>query len=101
VTFRLSSLYVCEALRKFANIDILEFERIAMALKLNLFNWEDWALAVAIVFKNYIVNNESAVEVNCNLIVNHLDIEAVPIANELVSNCEGLRGVDLIVVETT
>lgn len=101
MTFRLSSLYVCEALRKFANIDILEFERIAMALKLNLFNWEDWALAVAIVFENYIVHNEGAVKVNRNLIVNHLDIEAVPVTNELIRNRESLRGVNLVVVETT
>ena len=83
----------------FADVDVAEVDRVAVALQLDLAEGEDGLAVVPVVFHDNIVHDALAVEIDGDLIADHLDTEGVPLADGLVCDLGGIAGVGLVVVK--
>ena len=72
-----------------------------MSLQFDLFNREDRLLAIPIVFKDHIIHHLLSVQNNCYAVTNHLDIEAVPFAQLVISHFRRLAFIYRVIIQTT
>ena len=87
-------------LRQFFHVYITEEATAAMCLQLDLLDRENWLTTIPIVLHDDIINHQLTIQLNGHTVAYHLDVEAIPLSQLVISHLQRDALVLCVVVES-